>query len=140
MLCCRCSDAKASDDAVDEASLVKALMAHTTPEPPEVVAPQEPEVVAPPAASATPAASYTVEVRKQSVDDRLGLHMANGTLTVVRIEQGLVLEWNAANPDSQVAVGDRILSVNDVSADVPVILRTLVRAEGKVVLRCLRAT
>lgn len=35
-------------------------------------------------------------------------------LEVTRIKDGLVQEWNAANPDLQVMKGDRIVEVNGV--------------------------
>mmetsp|Transcript_66349 Transcript_66349/g.144018 ORF Transcript_66349/g.144018 Transcript_66349/m.144018 type:complete len:161 (+) Transcript_66349:286-768(+) len=41
------------------------------------------------------------------------------TLLVVSInvKEGMVLEWNKENPDAQIWVGDRILSVNGVTED-----------------------
>jgi len=39
------------------------------------------------------------------------------TLLIDLIEEGLVADWNAANPHNEVMVGHRIISVNGVAGD-----------------------
>lgn len=74
--------------------------------------------------SVQPGVEFRVELRKPG---RLGLDVFFGdaetaetrdNLTVQNILEGLVWDWNEANPESKVMVGDHIIEINGVRADI----------------------
>jgi len=71
-----------------------------------------------------PGVEFRVELRKPG---RLGLDVFFGdaetaetrdNLTVQNILEGLVWDWNEANPESKVMIGDHIIEINGVRADI----------------------
>mmetsp|Transcript_30858 Transcript_30858/g.81785 ORF Transcript_30858/g.81785 Transcript_30858/m.81785 type:complete len:106 (+) Transcript_30858:82-399(+) len=66
---------------------------------------------------------YTIQLDRAH-GGKLGLDVApeGDTLTVRHVLGGLAQRWNARNPESRVAKGDRIVEVNGFSGDVATLM------------------
>jgi len=111
---------------------VSTAMEFDSPEPPEAAAPAPPEASrAPEPRRQTECLFWDVVLEKAAEDDQYGLAYVSGkrdfeqqmpstfsgpeALIVWKIrENGLLLDWNARNPEKEVQPYDRILSVNNV--------------------------
>uniref|UniRef100_A0A7S0ZQK6 PDZ domain-containing protein n=1 Tax=Noctiluca scintillans TaxID=2966 RepID=A0A7S0ZQK6_NOCSC len=65
----------------------------------------------------------------EKAQNRLGmsvlLGIAKTDMRVSRLEDGVVEQWNALHPENALQVGDRIVSVNDITQDSAIMLREL---------------
>eukprot|EP00931_Biecheleriopsis_adriatica_P033527 TRINITY_DN1945_c0_g1_i1.p1 TRINITY_DN1945_c0_g1~~TRINITY_DN1945_c0_g1_i1.p1 ORF type:complete len:186 (-),score=49.14 TRINITY_DN1945_c0_g1_i1:71-550(-) len=98
--------------------------------PPSAAAGKEASTPAPAPAPAPQSADsvYTFKVALDKASGgRLGIdvdHKDNMTLLIEQINEGLVMDWNNSckDPKDKVVVGDRIIEVNGVSKDVPLLV------------------
>jgi hypothetical protein len=84
--------------------------------------------------TSTTAAQFTVAIDKVSNDPNglgLDVDITDGpTLLIDAVQEGLVKNWNAKNPGSEVMPRDRFLEVNGVSGDAKLIIDELSKAQA----------
>lgn len=80
--------------------------------------------------------TFDITLEKKHHNDKLGMEIVHGesrSVTIRRVEPGLLKDWNQAMPLSAVVAGDRILASNRVSGDSDEIVENM-KASSKLCL------